>query len=234
MSRRRVYVGMEARKVLYAGVVHDLTDLAAFVGAPAPTADAIGAAMHRRYGAHLHAKEAFLPRFERWSIRFNRIPRGWVATGRRTWPDPTRHYPGRQLPEFVRIAALLDKNGVLHRSYAPRRVDLPEVIPGSWKNTGPLTRRLPLVIVTVDAPRYGVVVNAPSTPLDPVQIRFPSRTRPIREALQALARNYRDLKRERVREGNERRHADAIARAQAKAAARQGAAVLPVHEPGPV
>lgn len=199
--RTRLQMSPEEARFSRATMIDDMEGLAAFVGASAPTTEAIDEGLRIKYSGYLHVKEANVPRAETWEIRFHRSPGGWIAKGCRTSPDPTPEMRGRDFPRYVRQVVPVTEDGVLPASLAPRRDDLPRAMPGTWRNVGPAPRRhtVPTVRVKAQAPRHGVIFYATGHDGGPLIVRFPANKSDLGPALRrlAVAANRKHMERER-------------------------------------
>lgn len=188
--RTRLQMTPEEARLSRSRMIADMGELAHFVGAPSSSIEAIDMAIREKYGKWVRAKEAIVPRAERWEIRFLRGPGHWLTTGQRLDPDPTNLLPGSRLPDCVRLAVPILPDGRMPMSLAPRREDLPRVANGRWRYTGP-TRgyKTPTVTISTPAPRYGVMVYAIGMDTNPVIARFPANKGTLGAAIRRLAKD---------------------------------------------
>ena len=169
-------------------MIPDMGALAAFVGAPSSSIEAIDAALRVKYSGSIRAKEATVPRLERWRVWFLRAPGGWLTRAQMVYPVDGPVFPGPRIPRYVKQAVPLTPDGILPMSLAPRREDLPRVAEGRWRGVAPKMKYdTPNVTVEVGAPRYGVLIWATGSDTDPLIVRFPANKAKLGPAVRRLA-----------------------------------------------
>jgi hypothetical protein len=168
-------------------------EMARFLGADSSSIEAIDLAIREKHSGWVRAKEAIVPRTEKWEIRFLRGPGCWLTTARRLDPDPTNVLPGIRIPRYVRLVVPVDKDGRMPMSLAPRAEDLPRVAEGRWRNTGK-TRgyKAPTLTINIPAPRYGIIFYAVGQDANPVIVRFPANKGLVGPAIRKLAQGATD------------------------------------------
>ena len=178
--------------------IEDMRELALFLGASSSSIEAINMVLREKYTGWLKAKEAHVPRTEKWSIRFLRGPGYWLTTGQRLDPDPTKVLPGSKLPHAVRLAVPIMPDGRMPMSLAPRREDLPRVANGRWRYVARPrgAHKVPSVTVNVPAPRFGVIFYVSTYSTDPVIARFPCSKGVLGAALKRLVKGVTEHKAE--------------------------------------
>jgi hypothetical protein len=168
-------------------MIRDAEDLARWLWAESTEKEDLDAALAGRYNAGVSVKPAAVPRAEVWEIRFLAAPGGWLTTGQRLKPDPTERVRGGALPVSVRMAVPINNEGIVPRSLAPRRADLPRIAPGRWRYVGARSRNVPTLTLQVSAPRHGMAFRGSGVPGGPLLIRFPVGKTKLGMALKRLA-----------------------------------------------
>lgn len=174
-------------------------DLAWHVGAIDDSMPAILAAAKECYSNTLHIREVVAPLPEQWIVRFDRCPGGWRVSGEVAKPFPLPRIRGARMPAYTRVVIPMRPDGIVPRSLAPSGRDLKRLIPGKWFGAGEGKRlSAPYVIVTIDAPGWGVSVNVPSTPVAPAVFAYPFRKHNFDRAIRAALAEARAIKAESV------------------------------------
>lgn len=187
-------------------VVHTQRELAWHVGSEDDTIESIRAAVQEIYGPRMYLKQAILPYPEKWLVRFLRHPGGWVVTCEKVAsPDPGVRIPGDKAPQYVRLVVPMRKDGVVPRSLAPRREDLPRLLKGKWFGVTSRSRvAVPCVITTIDAPRWGVTVSCKTSSVQPVLLAFPFTKKEFDESVRRLRDEVARERSEQAKERNSR------------------------------
>lgn len=210
-------------------------DLAWHVGAVDDSIPSIRAAVQERWGPRLYLKQAVLPFRESWVLRFLKHPGGWLVTGERARPEPGPRLRGDKLPTYVRTKVPMRSDGIVPRSLAPTKADLPRLMTAQWVGTLPGSRlTVPYAIVKIDAPRWGVTISCKTSRTQPALLPYPfSKYNFDRQALRIL-REIRSERSEQAKERNRRGlnkrkgSPHRPERAEAQAAADQEPAAVPV------
>lgn len=185
-------------RVRLVGYLFCTDDVRVALGGETPGLSGLQHTLQTRYGAGLRAREAIIPREERWALTFREGPGGWRVMGQRLRPYVGKIHEVGGLPSYVRNVVPANRHGLLPYSLAPRKEDLPGLrFPAKWRRCDGRGARFgpPIATVTVDAPMPGVLIHWSSSDLDPLMIRFPYPTAKIVRAVREYADRARAQKR---------------------------------------